>query len=144
MNASRFCRSSPCPLGARCRSGANHGEAGLSDHADVALWCRLKCVLRRARKAYRGPLQVPAVSGVALGGARDDWAVQLGTLDIVNTSTACRQLCSRSQHRRHPILVSRLRPRPTRDGRPIGDDLRAKFPAKGLIALAWTENASVT
>ena len=78
----------------------------------------------------------------ALGGEREMIeAVQLGTLDLVNTSTGpvgnfvpeikivdIPFLFRDYDHARHVM-----------DG-PIGQGILAKFPAKGLVALAWTEN----
>jgi tripartite ATP-independent transporter DctP family solute receptor len=78
----------------------------------------------------------------ALGGEREMIeAVQLGTLDFVNTSTGpvgnfvpevkivdIPFLFRDYDHARHVM-----------DG-PIGQDILTKFPSKGLVALVWTEN----
>jgi tripartite ATP-independent transporter DctP family solute receptor len=78
----------------------------------------------------------------ALGGEREMIeAVQLGTLDIVNTSTGpIGNFVPEVNIVDIPFLFRDYdHARKVMDG-PIGDELRAKFPAKGLIALAWTEN----
>jgi len=80
--------------------------------------------------------------GSALGGEREMIeAVQLGTLDIVNTSTGpVGNFVPEVNIVDIPFLFRDYdHARRVMDG-PIGDDLRAKFPPKGLIALAWTEN----
>ena len=78
----------------------------------------------------------------SLGGEREMIeAVQLGTLDLVNTSTGpvgnfvpevkivdIPFLFRDYDHARHVL-----------DG-PIGQEILTKFPSKGLVALAWTEN----
>ncbi len=78
----------------------------------------------------------------ALGGEREMIeAVQLGTLDIVNTSTGpVGNFVPEVNIVDIPFLFRDYEhARTVLDG-PVGDELRAKFPAKGLIALAWTEN----
>ena len=78
----------------------------------------------------------------ALGGEREMVeAVQLGTLDVVNTSTGpIGNFVPEVNIVDIPFLFRDYdHARRTLDGS-IGDELRAKFPAKGLIALAWTEN----
>lgn len=78
----------------------------------------------------------------ALGGEREMIeAVQLGTLDAVNTSTGpIGNFVPEVNIVDIPFLFRDYdHARKVLDG-PIGDELRAKFPAKGLIALAWTEN----
>ena len=78
----------------------------------------------------------------ALGGEREMIeAVQLGTLDVVNTSTGpVGNFVPEVNIVDIPFLFRDYdHARRVLDG-PIGDDLRAKFPAKGLVAIAWTEN----
>jgi tripartite ATP-independent transporter DctP family solute receptor len=78
----------------------------------------------------------------ALGGEREMIeAVQLGTLDIVNTSTGpVGNFVPEVNIVDIPFLFRDYgHARKVLDGQ-IGDELRARFPAKGLIALAWTEN----
>jgi tripartite ATP-independent transporter DctP family solute receptor len=78
----------------------------------------------------------------ALGGEREMIeAVQLGTLDVVNTSTGpVGNFVPDVNIVDIPFLFRDYdHARRTLDG-PIGQDLLAKFPAKGLVAIAWTEN----
>ena len=78
----------------------------------------------------------------ALGGEREMIeAVQLGTLDVVNTSTGpIGNFVPDVNIVDIPFLFRDYdHARKTLDG-PIGQELLAKFPAKGLIAIAWTEN----
>jgi tripartite ATP-independent transporter DctP family solute receptor len=78
----------------------------------------------------------------ALGGEREMIeAVQLGTLDVVNTSTGpIGNFVPDVNIVDIPFLFRDYdHARKTLDG-PIGQELLAKFPAKGLVAIAWTEN----
>ena len=78
----------------------------------------------------------------ALGGEREMIeAVQLGTLDVVNTSTGpIGNFVPEVNIVDIPFLFRDYdHARKTLDGQ-IGQDLLAKFPPKGLIAIAWTEN----
>jgi tripartite ATP-independent transporter DctP family solute receptor len=78
-------------------------------------------------KGTQGRYKCQHFPSSALGGEREMIeAVQLGTLDIVNTSIPF--LFRDYDHARHVL-----------DG-PIGQDILSKFPSKGLVALAWTEN----
>lgn len=80
----------------------------------------------------------------ALGGEREMIeAVQLGTLDVVNTSTGpVGNFVPEVNIVDIPFLFRDYdHARKTLDGQ-IGQDLLAKFPAKGLIAIAWTENSA--
>ena len=93
-------------------------------------------------KGTQGRYKCQQFPSGALGGEREMIeAVQLGTLDVVNTSTGpvgnfvpevkivdIPFLFRDYDHARHVM-----------DG-PIGQDILTKFPAKGLVALAWTEN----
>ena len=93
-------------------------------------------------KGTQGRYKCQQFPSGALGGEREMIeAVQLGTLDVVNTSTGpvgnfvpevkivdIPFLFRNYDHARHVM-----------DG-PIGQDILTKFPAKGLVALAWTEN----
>ena len=93
-------------------------------------------------KRTSGRYKCQQFPGSALGGEREMIeAVQLGTLDIVNTSTGpVGNFVPEVNIVDIPFLFRDYdHARRVMDG-PIGDDLRAKFPAKGLIALAWTEN----
>ncbi len=83
--------------------------------------------------------QFPAA---ALGGEREMIeAIQLGTLDLLNTSTGpVGNFVPEVKIVDIPFLFKDYdHARKVLDG-PIGQDLLTKFPGKGLIALAWTEN----
>jgi len=78
----------------------------------------------------------------ALGAERESIeAVQLGTLDLTMTSTGpIPNFVPEVAILDIPFLFKDYgQARRTLDG-PIGQDMLAKFPAKGLIALAWGEN----
>lgn len=78
----------------------------------------------------------------ALGGEREQIeAVQLGTQDLTNTSTGpVGNFVPEVKIVDIPFLFRDYdHARKVMDG-PIGQDLLAKFPAKGIIALGWTEN----
>lgn len=78
----------------------------------------------------------------ALGGEREMIeAVQIGTLDLVNTSTGpVGNFVPEVKIVDIPFLFRDYdHARRVLDG-PIGQDILAKFPSKGLVALAWTEN----
>lgn len=78
----------------------------------------------------------------ALGGEREQIeAVQLGTQDLVNTSTGpVGNFVPEVKIVDIPFLFRDYdHARKVMDG-PIGQDILAKFPAKGIIALGWTEN----
>jgi tripartite ATP-independent transporter DctP family solute receptor len=93
-------------------------------------------------KRTQGRYKCQQFANSALGGEREMIeAVQLGTLDIVNTSTGpVGNFVPEVNIVDIPFLFRDYdHARRVLDG-PIGDDLRAKFPAKGLVAIAWTEN----
>jgi tripartite ATP-independent transporter DctP family solute receptor len=78
----------------------------------------------------------------ALGGEREQIeAVQLGVQDLVNTSTGpVGNFVPEVKIVDIPFLFRDYdHARKVMDG-PIGQDILAKFPAKGIIALGWTEN----
>ena len=78
----------------------------------------------------------------ALGGEREmTEAVQLGTLDVVNTSTGpIGNFVPEVKIVDIPFLFRDYdHARKVMDG-PIGQDILSKFPSKGIIALGWTEN----
>ena len=100
------------------------------------------CFAKSSKSAPMARYKCQQFPGSALGGEREMIeAVQLGTLDIVNTSTGpVGNFVPEVNIVDIPFLFRDYdHARRVMDG-PIGDDLRAKFPAKGLIALAWTEN----
>jgi len=78
----------------------------------------------------------------ALGGEREQIeAVQLGTQDLVNTSTGpIGNFVPEVKIVDIPFLFRDYdHARKVMDG-PIGQDILSKFPSKGIIALGWTEN----
>ncbi len=78
----------------------------------------------------------------ALGGEREMIeAVQLGTLDLVNTSTGpVGNFVPEVKIVDIPFLFRDYdHARKVMDG-PVGQEILAKFPSKGIIALGWTEN----
>ena len=78
----------------------------------------------------------------ALGGEREQIeAVQLGTQDIVNTSTGpVGNFVPEVKIVDIPFLFRDYEhARKVMDG-PIGPEILSKFPSKGIIALGWTEN----
>jgi TRAP-type transport system periplasmic protein len=93
-------------------------------------------------KGTQGRYKCQQFPSSALGGEREMIeAVQLGTLDLVNTSTGpVGNFVPEVKIVDIPFLFrDYAHARKTLDGK-IGQDLLAKFPAKGLVALAWTEN----
>ena len=78
----------------------------------------------------------------ALGGEREQIeAIQLGTQDLLNTSTGpVGNFVPEVKIVDVPFLFRNYdHARKVMDG-PIGQDILTKFPSKGIIALAWTEN----
>ncbi len=93
-------------------------------------------------KGTQGRYKCQQFPNGALGGEREMIeAVQLGTLDIVNTSTGpVGNFVPEVKIVDIPFLFRDYdHARKYFDG-PNGQELLTKFPAKGLIALAWTEN----
>lgn len=93
-------------------------------------------------KGTQGRYKCQHFPNSALGGEREMIeAVQLGTQDVVNTSTGpVGNFVPEVKIVDIPFLFRDYdHARKVLDG-PIGQDLLAKFPSKGLIALAWTEN----
>jgi tripartite ATP-independent transporter DctP family solute receptor len=93
-------------------------------------------------KGTQGRYKCQQFPSGALGGERDMIeAVQLGTLDLVNTSTGpVGNFVPEVKIVDIPFLFRDYdHARKVMDG-PIGQDILTKFPAKGLVALAWTEN----
>ena len=93
-------------------------------------------------KGTQGRYKCQQFPNSALGGEREMIeAVQLGTLDIVNTSTGpVGNFVPEVKIVDIPFLFRDYdHARRVLDG-PIGQDILTKFPAKGLVALSWTEN----
>ena len=93
-------------------------------------------------KGTQGRYKCQQFPSRALGGEREMIeAVQLGTLDVVNTATGpVGNFVPEVKIVDIPFLFrDYAHARKVMDG-PIGQDILTKFPAKGLVALAWTEN----
>ncbi|MEY5029960.1 C4-dicarboxylate ABC transporter substrate-binding protein [Limnohabitans sp. MMS-10A-160] len=93
-------------------------------------------------KGTQGRYKCQQFPSGSLGGEREMIeAVQLGTLDLVNTSTGpVGNFVPEVKIVDIPFLFRDYdHARKVMDG-PIGQDILTKFPSKGLIALAWTEN----
>ena len=93
-------------------------------------------------KLTNGRYQIQQFPNGALGGEREMIeAVQLGTQDLVNTSTGpLGNFVPEVKIVDIPFLFRDYdHARKTMDG-PIGQDLLKKMQAKGLVGLAWTEN----
>ena len=97
---------------------------------------------REVEKRTSGRYKVQNFYSGALGAERESIeAVQLGTLDLTMTSTGpVPNFVPEIAILDIPFLFRDYgHARATLDG-PIGQDLLAKFPAKGIVALAWGEN----
>ena len=93
-------------------------------------------------KGTQGRYKCQQFPNSALGGEREMIeAVQLGTLDVVNTSTGpVGNFVPEVKIVDIPFLFRDYdHARKVMDG-PIGQDILTKFPSKGLVALSWTEN----
>jgi TRAP-type transport system periplasmic protein len=93
-------------------------------------------------KGTQGRYKCQQFPAAALGGEREQIeAVQIGTQDLVNTSTGpVGNFVPEVKIVDIPFLFRDYdHARKVMDG-PIGQDILSKFPSKGLIALGWTEN----
>jgi len=93
-------------------------------------------------KGTQGRYKCQHFPSSALGGEREMIeAVQIGTLDLVNTSTGpVGNFVPEVKIVDIPFLFRDYdHARKVMDG-PIGQDILTKFPSKGIVALAWTEN----
>jgi TRAP-type transport system periplasmic protein len=93
-------------------------------------------------KGTQGRYKCQHFPSSALGGEREQIeAVQLGTQDLVNTSTGpVGNFVPEVKIVDIPFLFRDYdHARKVMDG-PIGQDILSKFPSKGIIALGWTEN----
>lgn len=93
-------------------------------------------------KGTQGRYKCQQFPASALGGEREQIeAVQIGTQDLVNTSTGpVGNFVPEVKIVDIPFLFRDYEhARKVMDG-PIGQDILSKFPSKGLIALGWTEN----
>ncbi|MGJ7609869.1 MULTISPECIES: TRAP transporter substrate-binding protein [unclassified Variovorax] len=93
-------------------------------------------------KGTQGRFKCQHFANSALGGEREQIeAIQLGTQDLVNTSTGpVGNFVPEVKIVDIPFLFRDYdHARKVMDG-PIGQDILTKFPSKGIVALAWTEN----
>ena len=93
-------------------------------------------------KGTQGRYKCQHFPSSALGGEREMIeGVQLGTLDVVNTSTGpVGNFVPEVKIVDIPFLFRDYdHARKVLDG-PIGQDLLTKFPSRGIVALGWTEN----
>jgi tripartite ATP-independent transporter DctP family solute receptor len=93
-------------------------------------------------KGTQGRFKCQHFANSALGGEREQIeAIQLGTQDLLNTSTGpVGNFVPEVRIVDLPFLFRDYdHARKVMDG-PIGQDLLTKFPSKDIIALAWTEN----
>ena len=93
-------------------------------------------------KGTQGRYKCQQFPSSALGGEREQIeAVQIGTQDLVNTSTGpVGNFVPEVKIVDIPFLFRDYEhARKVMDG-PIGQDILSKFPSKGLVALGWTEN----
>ncbi len=93
-------------------------------------------------KGTQGRYKCLHFANSALGGEREQIeAVQLGTQDLVNSSTGpVGNFVPEVKIVDIPFLFRDYdHARKVMDG-PIGQDILTKFPSKGIIALGWTEN----
>ena len=93
-------------------------------------------------KGTQGRFKCQHFANSALGGEREQIeAIQLGTQDLLNTSTGpVGNFVPEMKIVDIPFLFRDYdHARKVMDG-PIGQDILTKFPSKGIIALAWTEN----
>ena len=97
---------------------------------------------QEVEKLSKGTMKVQLFPGGMLGGEREMVeAVQLGTLEVVVTSTGpVGNFVPETLITDIPFLFRDYdHARKTLDG-PIGQDILAKFPSKGIVGLAWAEN----
>jgi len=105
-------------------------------------WVGSNTFCEQVEKGTQGRYKCQQFPNSALGGEREMIeAVQLGTLDLVNTSTGpLGNFVPETRIVDIPFLFRDYdHARKVMDGQ-VGQDLLAKMRAKGLIGLAWTEN----
>ncbi|MFH0129233.1 TRAP transporter substrate-binding protein [Variovorax sp. VaC1] len=93
-------------------------------------------------KNTQGRFKCQHFANSALGGEREQIeAIQFGTQDLLNTSTGpVGNFVPEVKIVDIPFLFRDYdHARKVMDG-PIGQDILTKFPSKGIVALAWTEN----
>ncbi len=117
-------------------------KLGHPQSATSAFHAGAEAFAQEVEKLSKGALKVQLFPGGVLGGEREMVeAVQLGTLEIVVTSTGpVGNFVPETLITDIPFLFRDYdHARKTLDGS-IGQDILAKFPAKGIIGLAWAEN----
>ena len=105
-------------------------------------WVGSNTFCEQVEKGTQGRYKCQQFPNSALGGEREMIeAVQLGTLDLVNTSTGpLGNFVPETRIVDIPFLFRDYdHARKVMDGQ-VGQDLLAKMRAKGLVGLAWTEN----
>lgn len=105
-------------------------------------WVGSNAFCEQVEKGTQGRYKCQQFPNSALGGEREMIeAVQLGTLDLVNTSTGpLGNFVPETRIVDIPFLFRDYdHARKVMDGQ-VGQDLLAKMRAKGLVGLAWTEN----
>ncbi len=117
-------------------------KVGYTPGKDSHYWVGAVTFCDEIEKGTAGKYKCQQFPSSALGGEREMIeAVQLGTQDLVNTSTGpLGNFVPEVKVVDIPFLFRDYdHARKVMDG-PIGQDLLKKMPEKGLIGLAWTEN----
>jgi len=129
LGASAFAQTTTLKIGYATTKESHYG-VGSTEFCD------------EVEKGTQGRYKCQHFPNSALGGEREQIeAVQLGTQDLVNTSTGpVGNFVPEVKIVDIPFLFRDYdHARKVMDG-PIGQDILAKFPSKGIIALGWTEN----
>lgn len=132
-------------LGALCTSPFAQTKTiklGHPQSATSAFQAGAEVFAQEVEKLSKGTMKVQLFPGGMLGGEREMVeAVQLGTLEVVVTSTGpVGNFVPETLITDIPFLFRDYdHARKTLDG-PIGQDILAKFPSKGIVGLAWAEN----
>jgi len=117
-------------------------KIGYTPPKDSHYWVGATTFCDEIEKGTQGRYKCQHFANSALGGEREPIeAIQLGTQDLVNTSTGpVGNFVPEVKIVDIPFLFRDYdHARKVMDG-PIGQDILTKFPSKGIIALAWTEN----
>jgi tripartite ATP-independent transporter DctP family solute receptor len=150
MNRTR-CRASAIALSlliAACVAAATHAAAQTTLRINIAIaqnshyGVAIDTFAREVEKRTSGRYKVQTFYSSALGAERESVeGVQLGTLDLTLTSTGpLPNFVPEVAILDIPFLFrDYAHARAVLDG-PIGQELLAKFPAKGMVGLAWAEN----
>jgi tripartite ATP-independent transporter DctP family solute receptor len=117
-------------------------KIGYTPPKDSHYWVGATTFCDEVEKGTQGRYKCQQFPNSALGGEREMIeAVQLGTQDVVNTSTGpLGNFVPETKVVDIPFLFRDYdHARKVMDG-PIGQDLLKKMQARGLVGLAWTEN----